>query len=95
MNDVKATTKQPGAGNMILFLLLFLLPASFTYFSGLLLGIGLADDGTAATKRWASACCTSESATRSWRRLAFFADGRRAGHGLSPSRLSGAYSTCS
>ena len=31
---------------MILFLLLFLLPASFTYLSGLLLGVGLADEGT-------------------------------------------------
>ncbi len=38
MND---TAKAPGALNMILFLLLFLVPAAFTYFSGLLLAGGV------------------------------------------------------
>ncbi len=42
MNDsTDEKPKEAGAGGMLLFLLLFLLPASFTYFSGLLLGVAM------------------------------------------------------
>lgn len=49
MNEATAT-KQPGAANMILFLLLFLIPASFTYLSGMFLGVRLVDEEITANE---------------------------------------------
>ena len=48
MNDTTTqASKEPGAGNMILFLLLFLIPASLTYLSvWLLVFVGLDDAST-------------------------------------------------
>lgn len=43
----QSTDAGPGAGNMVLFLLLFLIPASLTYLSGPLLGAAALDEATA------------------------------------------------
>lgn len=43
----RATSTGPSAGKMVLFLLLFLIPASLTYLSGPLLGAAALDEATA------------------------------------------------